>query len=163
MIPRRWVLARAAQAVAALATTTLGRRAGATADENISLMQSIEAWMYPDADFHGARMSDGGSPGIQSVKLQTVLTTPAPFDDVVKFYSSKAGVDPDSPDGDGRVEASRAEPKSVAVQDDSKGRPVRVRVFAVHAGEVSTTIVLTRAEGETSTHIAWSQYRRIGK
>ena len=150
--------------VALLATTALGPdSARAHPQETRSLMEAIEEWKYPDSTMQGASGSDGGNPRITSVKLQTVLTTPAPFDDVVKFYAAKAGVDPDSPRGEKRSQAGKGEAKSVAVQDDSKGRPVRVRVLAVHADAASTVVVITRAEGEKVTHIAWSQYRRTGQ
>ncbi len=114
----------------------------------ISLMQTLAAWKYPDSQMpNGASMSDGGSPGIQAVKCAAVLTTPDPIDKVIAFYAEKLGP---------------GEARSVAVQDDSKGRPVTLRIFVVNRADTSTTLAISRAEGEKETHIAWSHYIRIG-
>jgi hypothetical protein len=122
----------------------------ARADEpgQISLMQTLSAWKYPGAQMpDGASMSDGGNPRLQSVKCAAVLTTPDPIDKVIAFHAEKLGA---------------GEAKSVAIQDDSKGRPVALRVFLVNKADTSTTLAISRAEGEKETHIAWSHYIRIG-
>ena len=80
--------------------------ATAAPQEQITLMQTLAAWKYPDTQMpNGASMSDGGSPGVQSVKCAAVLTTPDPIDKVIAFYTEKLGP---------------GEARSVAVQDDSE-------------------------------------------
>ncbi len=130
----------------------LAARAGLTAHAappgQISLMQTLSDWKYPDSLMpNGASMSDGGNPRLQSVKCAAVLTTPDPIDKVIAFYAEKLGP---------------GEARSVAVQDDSKGRPVTLRIFVVNRADTSTTLAISRAEGEKETHIAWSHYIRIG-
>ncbi len=116
----------------------------------ITLMQTLAAWKYPDARMpNGATMSDGGNPLAPSVKCAAVLTTPDPIEKVIVFYAEKLGAG-------GPVGA-----KSVAVQDDSRGRPVTLRIFVVNAADASTTLAISRAEGETETHIAWSHHIRF--
>ena len=53
--------------------------------------------------------------------------------------------------------------KSVSIQDDSQGRTVAIRVIVVHKAGTSTTLVISRANDEKETHIAWSHYIRIGE
>jgi hypothetical protein len=121
-------------------------------------MQTLSKWAYPGtmepgAKLHGAEMSDGGIPGMQSVKCKAVLTTPDPVDKVVAFYEQKLRTD-------GPADPKAAQ--SLSIQDDSAGRPVAVRVLVVNRAETSTTLVISRAEGEKETHIAWSHFIRIG-
>jgi hypothetical protein len=132
----------------AFATLVARSNVAATPQEQISLMQTLAAWKYPDTQMpNGASMSDGGNPGVQSIKCAAVLTTPDPIDKVIAFYTEKLGP---------------GEARSVAVQDDSKGRPVTLRVFVVNKADTSTTLAISRAEGEKETHIAWSHYIRLG-
>jgi hypothetical protein len=133
-----------------LVFATLAARNNVTAapPDQISLMQTLSAWKYPDTQMpNGASMSDGGYRGIQSVKCAAVLTTPDPIEKVIAFYAEKLGP---------------GEARSVAVQDDSKGRPVTLRVFVVNRADTSTTLAISRAAGETETHIAWSHFIRVG-
>jgi hypothetical protein len=144
--------------------TLLGNLAVAQADStpdaerkgNITLLSTINEWKYPDSKMpHGASMSDGGYPNIQSVKCQTVLTTPDSFKKVVRFYNKKLGISADT------GEAAKGDAKAVLTQDDSDGRPVSIEVITVHRGNTSTTLVISRAEQEKETHIAWSHFIRI--
>ena len=124
----------------------------AATQEPSSLLQMIEQWKYPGSKMvGGATMSDGGNPEIEDLKCRTVLTTPDPFEAVVRFYDEKTGEGPDK----------SPEARAVQSQDDSQDRPVAVKVISVHRLEVSTTLVITRGEKEKETHIAWSQYRRF--
>ena len=128
--------------------------------EHLSLMQTISEWSYPGArPLAGASMSDGGNPLVQDVKCQAVLTTRAPIEKVVAFYAKKLGTDP---------VADRQEPgakdedaRSVAAQDDSEGRPVRVCVFVVNRQESATTLAISRGRDEKETHIGWLHYMRL--
>jgi hypothetical protein len=124
----------------------------------VTLLGTLAEWRYPDSEFHGAQMSDGGNRQIQSINCQTVLTTADSVEDVVEFYSKKLGV---SESGTGRGQQADADAKSVATQDDSDGRPVQVRVIVVNKDESSTTIVVSRADGEDETHIAVTHYLRL--
>ena len=62
---------------------------------------------------------------------------------------------PGSPIGPG------GEAQSVATQDDSQDRPVKVQVIVVNRGKSATTLVISRAAGEMETHIAWTHHRRF--
>ncbi len=123
--------------------------ARATPGDGISLMQTISEWKYPGSTMlGGASMSDGGNPEMADLKCQAVLTTPDSVEAVARFYNDKTQ--------EGHAQA-------VSTQDDAKGRPVDVRVISVHQADISTTLVISRGEGEKETHIAWSQYRRLSK
>ena len=118
-------------------------------DGGISLMQTLEEWRYPDCQMLGARMSDGGNPRVEDILCRAILTTPDPVDKVIQFYTDQAA-------------ASGDDNKSVVDQDDSKGRPVSVRVIVVNRTVTTTTLVISRADAEKQTHIAWSHYIRLG-
>lgn len=125
---------------------------------SVTLLGTLENWKYPDSKMpHGANMSDGGNPNLQSVKLQTNLTTPDSFKKVVDFYIKKLGISAETGDA-----AKGGEAKSVLIQSDSEERPVSVQVIDVHKGNASTTLVISRAEHEKETHIVWSHYIRLG-
>jgi hypothetical protein len=112
-----------------------------------SLLKTIEGWKYPGSKIaDGAEVSDGGFAGILSTKSETVLTTPDPVEKVVAYYSERF------------ADAKKHEPGSIALQDDSKDRPVALQILVVHTTDTSTTLVISRAQGEKETHIAWSQF-----
>jgi hypothetical protein len=140
-------------AIAVLIATGSFLRPARATQEPTSLMQMLEEWKYPDSKMLGASMSDGGNPDIVDTKCRAILTTPDSFEAVVRFYNEKTG------------EASNkaAEARAVTTQEDSKDRPLAVRIISVHRAEVSTTLVISRGEKEKETHIAWSQYRTFPK
>jgi hypothetical protein len=123
---------------------------------SVSLLQTLSGWQYPGSDMlGGASMSDGGNPLVSSIKCQAVLRTPDPIDKVIAFYSRLTG-----PTGAG-ADDKGADAKSVSIKDDSKDRPVTLRVFAVNKADTSTTIVVSRAADEQATHIVWLHYIRF--
>ena len=130
--------------------------ARAAADDPVSLLSILAEWKYPGSEhLGGAEMSDGGFAGVQSIKCKAVLTTPDPVEDVVAFYRAKC--DPDAAPADRPVSS-----QSFSAQDDSEDRPVQVQVLVVNRLNYATTFVISRADGEPRTHIAWSHYRRLG-
>jgi hypothetical protein len=133
-----------------------------TSDESkdrVTLLGTLAEWKYPDSKMpEGASMSDGGNPALQSIKCQTILTTPDSIEKVIDFYSKKFGISPET----GKV-AQTGEARSVLAQSDSKARPVTVQVITVHKADTSTTLVISRAESEKETHIAWLHYMRLGE
>ena len=87
--------------------------------QGVSLLQTLEVWKYPGSTMlGGASMSDAGNPDIEDVICKAVLTTPDPFDDVVRFYEKKTN--------------EAAQPRAVIGQDDSKDRPIALRIMTVH-------------------------------
>jgi hypothetical protein len=141
------------------------RRAQADSPEQMTLLGTLAEWKYPGSNLPGgATMSDGGNAQEQSVKCKAVLTTPDPIEKVIAYYTEKFGTG-ESPDRQaGKAEVKKGEARSVSVQDDSQDRPVMLRVFVVNKADTSTALVISRAQGENETHIAWSHYRRfVGK
>ena len=138
------------------ATAPVGR-----AEKEVSLMGTLAEWKYPDSKFHGAQMSDGGNPQIPSIKCKAVLTTADPMSKVVEFYEKKLEIQlaAKSPANEG--EQKPAESRSVTVQKDSDGRPVAIQVIVINREKSSTTLVISRAEAENETHIAWLHYLRF--
>ena len=139
----------------ALTAASFPAPARSAPEGQITLMQTLAEWQYPGVEMpNGASMSDGGNPAVQSIKCAAVLTTPDPIEKVIAFYADKfKQAEPGAP---------KAEGKSVTIQDDSKGRPITLRVFVVNKADTSTTLVISRAQGEEKTHIAWSHYIRLG-
>jgi hypothetical protein len=126
--------------------------------QSVTLMTTLEAWKYPDSQMpHGASMATAEvPPSIPSIKCQAILTTPDSFTKVVHFYNKKIGISPETNEA-----AKGGEPKSVTVQSDSQGRPTAIQVISVRTKHTSTTLVISRAEGEKETHIAWSHYIQL--
>jgi hypothetical protein len=154
------IFALSASAVLALATAALTAAQDQKPERIMSLMETLEQWKYPGSRMLGrASMSDGGNPLLQSVKCKATLTTPDPFQKVIMYYSqnhyeTRADKEPRGgvPETDG---------KSVASQDDSEDRSVKIRVIVVNRANTSTTLVISQAREEKETHIAWLHYIRL--
>jgi hypothetical protein len=131
--------------------------------KQITLMQTLEEWKYPDSKLHGgASMGDGGNRLLPSIKCRAILTTPDPIEKVVDFYSKKLNTPPETISPSTKAEDMVPDGKSVSIQDDSQGRGLALRVIVVHKADTSTTLVISRAKDEKETHIAWSHYIRLG-
>jgi hypothetical protein len=149
-----------AVAAAALSASLMLSPTRANPDEGVTFMKTLSEWAYPGTLDPGSRltdgsMSDGGNPKIQSIKFRAILTTSDPISKVIRFYSRN--LEPSSK----TVDVADLDAKSISSQDDSEGRPVAIRVFVVNRDDTSTTLVISRAEGEKETHIAWSHYLRL--
>ena len=128
----------------------------------MTLMGTLSEWKYPGSNLpRGADMSDGGNPLVPDVKCRAILTTPDPIEKVIKFYSEMAGTSPAPVGPDAKAEVKETDAKAISTQDDSEGRPVTLRVIIVNKADTTTTLVISRADGEKETHIAWSHYRRL--
>ena len=133
-----------------------------------TLLTRIAEWRYPDAEMSGASMSDGatinaqGDRTVPSIHCKVVLTTTDPIKKVVDYYKSKLNQKAKStkePKIGGK--AANASGRSVTFHSDTADRPVVIHIILVNAGHTSTTLVISRAKGESKTHIAWSQYEKF--
>ena len=163
VVQRMMILALGVTGPAAvLAVALLLRPAQAAPPGSVSLMETLAEWKYPGSNLpDGASMSDGGNPLVQSVKCQAILTTPDSIEKVITFYSEKVGTHPLTDRQHAKAEVKDPEAKAVSIQDDSHGRPVTVRVIVVNKTDTTTTLVISRAQSETETHIAWLHYLRL--
>jgi hypothetical protein len=154
-------IATAAFVVFAIACN-LGFADDPQSEKRVSLLGMLSEWQYPDSTFKGAEISDAGVSNISSVKSKAVLTTPDSAEKVVAFYQQKLKVD-SSGKNLGEKEGERITTKrSVSIQDNSEGRPLKLYIIAINEKSSSTTLVVSRSEGEESTHIAWSNFRNDG-
>jgi hypothetical protein len=130
--------------------------------EPMTLMGTLAEWKYPGSKMlGGASMSDGGDPSVPDVRCQAILTTPEPIDKVTGFYSKLASKPPDAGKRVAEAETKPTDTQAVGSQDDSKGRPVTLRIIVVNKADTTTTLVISRAANENETHIAWTHYRRF--
>lgn len=145
------------------------------ADESPTLSSRIAEWKYPGSKSLGAVMTDGrtlnkkGERTVPSIQCRTVLTTTDSIAKVVDYYKSKlkffnqaelklsASKDNEQPTDKPATESSR----SVIYNVDSKNRPLAIHIFLVNTDHTSTTLVISRANSESETHIAWTQYVRV--
>jgi hypothetical protein len=147
--------------IAALATATPGR-----AGESLHLLATVAQWQYPDSKINGAMMQDAatvnrsGERTVPSVFCKTVLTTKDPIAKVIAYYEAKLKPDADSKTAKPEKKTASASGRSVMSHDDSRDRPVRIHIILVNTEKTSTTLVISRAETELETHIAWAHYVR---
>jgi hypothetical protein len=137
------------------------------AAEPLRLMPMIAEWQYPDSRINGASMSDAatvnrsGERTVPSILCKTVLTTKDPMAKVIEYYKTKLKQGTDSetakPDDKSGIESGR----SVMFHDDSEDRPLGIHIIIVNTDKSSTTVVISRAETESETHIAWTHYLRF--
>ena len=131
-------------------------------EKSVTLLGMLSEWQYPDSTFKGAETCDAGVSDISSIKSKAVLTTPDSAEKVVAFYQQKLKVDA-SGKNLGEKEGERITTKrSVSIQDNSDGRPLKLYIISINEVGFSTTLVVSRSEGEVTTHIAWSNFRKLG-
>ena len=151
-------------AVLLLATLSVAAAPPSAAAEKRSLMGMIAEGHYPQSAINGAEMADGmtinanGDRTVQSLVCKTVMTTDAPVAKVVVYYKNK--LKPKVISDDKVKEDKATSGRSVTFHDDSEGRPFSVHVILVNTELTSTTLVITRGEQESKTHIAWKHYTR---
>ena len=136
-------------------------------DQPKTLLTRIAEWQYPGADLSKSTMGDAatvdqdGNRTVPSVHCKTVLTTDDPIDKVVKYYKDKLTKKADLKPGAKTDSNAPATGRSVTFHSDVSGRPVAIHIISVNSGHVSTTLVISRAQSESQTHIAWSQYEKM--
>ncbi len=133
-------------------------------DEPVTLMGTISQWNYPKSKLHGAEMSDAatvdsdGKRTDQSFVCKTTMTTDDSVEKVIAFYKAKLAPDKNADD---QTKAELKGGRSVLVSDDSEGRPFSLHTILVNTAKTSTTLIVSRGDGETKTHIVWKHYVRL--
>lgn len=113
---------------------------------------------------NGAEMSDAatvdseGNRKVQSIVCKTTMTTDDPVEKVLTFYKTKLAPDKNA---DAKTKAELKGERSVLVSDDSAGRPFSLHTILVNSETTSTTLIISRADGEKQTHIVWKHYVRL--
>lgn len=136
----------------------------AVADEPVSLMRAISQWSYPKSKMSGAEMSDAatvngdGKRTAQSFVCKTTMTTDDSVEEVLAFYKTKLTPDKNADD---KTKANLKDGRSVLMSDDSEGRPFALHTILVNTATTSTTLIVSRGNGETETHITWKHYVRL--
>jgi len=129
-------------------------------------LATVAEWQYPGSKINGASMQDAatvnqsGARTVVSVLCKTVLTTKDSMDKVIEYYETKLkpGADPKTAKPEGKPGTGSG--RSVMSHDDSQGRPLRIHIIIVNMEKSSTTLVISRGETESETHIAWTHYVR---
>jgi hypothetical protein len=147
--------------------TTLAAPLTSTVDEPQTLMARIAEWQYPGSKINGASMSDvatingKGERTVPSIQCRTVLTTTDPIAMVLDYYKTKLKPNPDAENAEPRDNSASNSGRSVTYHDDSDNRPLAIHMILVNTDQSSTTLVISRADTETETHIAWTQYSKL--
>jgi hypothetical protein len=139
----------------------LGAADEAPPQEQVTLLGMLLEWRYPEAKFNGAETSDAAVAEISAIKSKAVLTTPDSAAKVMAFYRKKLNVDAEGRNL-GEKEGERiTTDRSVLIQDVSGDRASKLYVIAIIGTMSSTTLVVSRTEGDDVTRIAWSNYRQL--
>ena len=129
-----------------------------------TLLEIVGEWQYPGSELRGAQASDGatldgnGDRTAPSIACKVTMTTDAPVGKVLEYYRAKLSP---KPKAGGGAALAGSPGRSVVFGDDSAGRPFALHTVMVNEMDASTTLVITRGEGEAKTHIAWKHYRRF--
>lgn len=127
----------------------------------ITLLGMMQEWEYPGWEFHGAQSGDAAVTDISAVESKAVLTTSDSAEKVLGFYLKMLNVDAEGKNLDEAKGERVTKKRSVMVQDASASRPHKLYVIAINEVNSSTALVISRAEGEPKTYIAWSNYRQL--
>lgn len=128
--------------------------------EPVSLMGMLLEWRYPESKFNGAESADAAVKDISSIKSKAILTTPDSVEKVMDFYRKKLNVDAEGKNLDEKEGERITTARSVLIQDASGDRS-NVYVIAINEVKSSTSLVVSRADGDDVTRIAWSNYRQL--
>jgi hypothetical protein len=148
-------------------TTVIGATVFCHAQEPVRLMPLIVKWQYPGSKINAASMEDAatvnrsGARTVPSILCKTVLTTQDPVAKVMEYYQTKLKHpgELETAETEGKAESQAG--RSVMFHDDSQGRPLDVRIIIVNTPNSSTTLVISRGDTESETHIAWTHYMRF--
>lgn len=133
----------------------------ARADEPITLIGTIVKWRYPDAEIGKSEMSDAattdadGKRTVPSSILKTTMKTDDSVEKVIAFYKNLLDRTPEKDEGIGIGGQAGA---SVVFSDESDERELGFHTILVNSQNRSTLLIVTRANGESKTHITWKQY-----
>ena len=136
-------------------------------DQPKTLPARIAEWRYPDSTLNNSTMGDGatvdenGNRTVPSVHCKAVLATDDPIDKVLDYYKTKLTKRHGSHSATKKNRAEITTGRSVAFHSDVVDRLVAIHIISINHGNVSTTLVISRAKSESKTHIAWSQYERV--
>ncbi|QDT74548.1 hypothetical protein [Lacipirellula limnantheis] len=133
----------------------------ASADEPVSLMDTVEKWRYPDAEIANSRMSDAATIGadgartVPSVILSTTMSTSDSVEKVLKYYRELLTRNPEN---DKKLGVDPNVGRSVVFSDESDGREFAFHTIVINTANSSTSLIVTRAQNEERTRITWKQY-----
>jgi hypothetical protein len=152
-------------AIATLVVVSFVSRLGAADEappqEQVTLMGMLLEWRYPESKFNGAETSDAAVEDISAIKSKAVLTTPDSAEKVMAFYRKKLNVDAEGKNLDEKEGERIKTDRSVLIQDVSGDRTSKLYVIAINGTKSSTTLVVSRTDGDDVTRIAWSNYRQL--
>ena len=129
--------------------------------EQVTLMGMLLEWRYPESEFHGAELADAAVKDISAIKSKAILTTPDPAEKVMDFYRKKLNVDAEGKNLDEKQGERITTDRSVLIQDVSGDRTSKLYVIAINGSKSSTTLVVSRTDGDKVTRIAWSSFRQL--
>ncbi len=128
----------------------------------MTVEQVSAAWQYPGS----MNLSGGGGGGGNSLeseaKAYACAVTKDDFDKVTAYYQKKMGIRPQGIGGNAVVGEAIVRPGDGAhmILEDSLDRPMKLMVLNRHWQGKSVSVVITRANGESETHIAFSYYEK---
>ncbi len=135
------------------------------ANEPITLLGTIVKWRYPDAEIGKSEISDAattdasGKRTVPSSVMMTTMMTDDSVEKVIAFYKDLLAR---SSQSDAKIGIDGKSGASVIISDDSNGRQIDFRTILVNGHNTSTVLIITRATGESKTHITWKQYLKHG-
>ena len=92
---------------------------------------------------------------VPSSMLKTTMTTRDSVDKVLAFYRDLLTRNPEN---DSKLGIGSQVGRSVVFSDESNGRPFAFHAIVVNSANASTTLIITRGDGEEQTRITWKQY-----
>lgn len=118
--------------------------------------KALAEWKYPKA-----KIAVSGSSGADGrfASSSAIMLTRESYADVVKYYEKKFG---HSLTHSGTSTTTKAQPPdggTTFLQEDLADRPLKLRIFVQHQRTSSISVVVSRADGEDETHIAWTYFR----
>ena len=122
-----------------------------------------ETWHYPGAVSNGS--NSAGARGLLNLSVaparSTLLATPDSFEDVMRFYAGKAGLNWATAGTSGAQSARTGllDGESLVYMTDStrlgdgQPRPVRLQTLGRRTVTYDVAVIVSRAEGEGHTHV----------
>ena len=108
-----------------------------------------------------ATVNARGEQTVPSALCKAVLTTKDPMEKVIRYYEAKLKPAADPLPENREDEPATVSGRSVMCHDDPENRPLAIQVILVNTDKSSSTLVISRAETESETHIARTRYVRL--
>lgn len=129
-----------------------------------SLLQQVEKWKYPTSKVEGLEIGPGkmfdheGNRVISSTQCKATFTTPDSVGTVLSHYRERLKHELGKVRPRETIDEVGSMGRSVTFQSGIRGNESSLQIVMVNDHRKSTTLVISRDDDKSLTHVSWSQF-----